>query len=384
MAFLFCHQRAIFRTTLIFAMRFHSIDVLRGITVTLMIIVNSPGNYTTTFAPLLHADWHGFTPTDWVFPTFLFVVGNAMSFSMGRYFSASPGQFFAKVGKRAFIIFLLGYLMYWFPFLHEVNGEWTLKPIAETRIFGVLQRIGLCYFFASVVVYYGKERGAIFFSIFALLAYWVFLLALGDLTLAGNAVRAIDLALWGPAHLYTGDGIPFDPEGLLSTLPAIVNVLGGYLAARFVQQRGAHWETLAKLLMSGVVLVAVGLMWNWGFPINKKLWTSSYALYTIGIDMMILALLIYVIEMLKKDRWTYFFDVFGKNTLFIYLISEIGLTIMWIVPVGGKPLSEYLFTHVWAPIVGDYLGSFLFAFTWMMVCWLVGYWMDQKKIYIKV
>ncbi|MFM8741913.1 MAG: DUF5009 domain-containing protein, partial [Cytophagales bacterium] len=111
---------------------------------------------------------------------------------------------------------------------------------------------------------------------------------------------------------------------------------------------------------------------------------SSYALYTIGIDMMILALLIYVVEMLKKDRWTYFFDVFGKNTLFIYLISEIGLTIMWIVPVGGKPLYEYLFTHVWAPIVGDYLGSFLFAFTWMMVCWLVGYWMDQMKIYIKV
>lgn len=365
-------------------MRFHSIDVLRGITVTLMIIVNSPGNYTTTFAPLLHAEWHGFTPTDWVFPTFLFVVGNAMSFSMGKYFSANPGQFFAKVGKRAFIIFLLGYFMYWFPFLHEVNGEWTFKPIAETRIFGVLQRIGLCYFFASVVVYFSKERGAIFFSIFALLAYWFLLLALGDLTLAGNAVRAIDLALWGPAHLYTGDGTPFDPEGLLSTLPAIVNVLGGYLAARFVQQRGTHRETLAKLLMSGVVFVAVGLMWNWGFPINKKLWTSSFALYTIGIDMMILALLIYVVEMLKKDRWTYFFDVFGKNTLFIYLISEIGLTIMWIVPVGGKPLYEYLFTHVWAPIVGDYLGSFLFAFTWMMVCWLVGYWMDQMKIYIKV
>ena len=146
MAFLFCQQKAIFRYAFKIYMRFHSIDVLRGITVTLMIIVNSPGNHNTTFAPLLHAEWHGFTATDWVFPTFLFVVGNAMSFSMGKFFSASPGQFFAKVGKRTFIIFMLGYLMYWFPFVQEVNGAWTLKPLAETRIFGVLQRIALCFF----------------------------------------------------------------------------------------------------------------------------------------------------------------------------------------------------------------------------------------------
>lgn len=339
-------------------MRFHSIDVLRGITVTLMIIVNSPGNHDTTFAPLLHADWHGFTPTDWVFPTFLFVVGNAMSFSMGKYFSAGAGQFFVKVGKRAFIIFLLGYLMYWFPFVQELNGAWSVKPLAEARIFGVLQRIALCYFFASVVIYYWKERGAFFFSIFALLAYRVLLVAFGDFTLPGNAARTVDLALWGPAHLYMGDGIPFDPEGLLSTLPAIVNVLAGYLAGRHVQQGGASWETLAKLLMAAVVLVGLGLMWAGVFPINKKLWTSSYVLYTVGIDMMVLALLIYVIEIWKKDKWTYFFDVFGKNTIFIYLVSEIGLAIMWMVPTGNKTLYQYLFAYFWAPMLGVTLGRF--------------------------
>ncbi len=365
-------------------MRFHAIDVLRGITVTLMIIVNSPGNYDTTFAPLLHADWHGFTLTDWVFPTFLFVVGNAMSYSMDRYFSASQRQFFAKVGKRAVIIFFLGYLMYWFPFVHEVNGTWTSSPLAETRIFGVLQRIALCYLLASIVIYYWKERGAWLFSFFALVTYWVVLVAFGDLSLQGNAVRMIDLALWGPAHLYAGDGIPFDPEGFLSTLPAVVNVLGGYLAARFVQQGGATWETIARLLMIAVVLVALGLVWNWGFPINKKLWTSSYVLYTIGVDIMVMALLVYVIEMWKQANWTYFFDVFGKNTLFIYLMSQFGVTVMWMVPVDGKSLYEYMFANFWAPIAGNYLGSLLFALSWMLSCWLVGYWMDRRGIYVKV
>jgi predicted acyltransferase len=364
--------------------RYPSIDALRGITVAFMIIVNSPGNYLTTFAPLLHAKWNGFTPTDWVFPTFLFVMGNAMAFSFGSQFQDNAKVFFSKVMKRTLIIFLLGYLMYWFPFLQKEEGVWVFKDISETRILGVLQRIALCYGAASFILYWGKHRGAILFSAVALLLYWLLLVWLGDFTLEGNAVRKLDLVLLGASHLYLGDGIPFDPEGLLSTLPAIVNVLAGYLACNFIRQNGANWETLAKLLMVGIVAIALALLWNGFLPINKKLWTSSYALYTIGLDMVMLALLVYVIEMQKYTKWTYFFNVFGKNTLFIYLLSEVGLAVFWIIPVSGKSLYEFLFADALAPLVGQYYGSFLFAFGWMMACWLIGYWMDKKTIYIKV
>jgi predicted acyltransferase len=365
-------------------MRFQAIDVLRGITVTLMIIVNSPGNHETTFAPLLHADWHGFTPTDWVFPTFLFVVGNAMCFSLTSSLAAGARTYFYKVVKRASVIFLLGFLMYWFPFVQQIDGQWALKPLAETRIFGVLQRIALCYLFASVLIYFIKEKGLLIFSAVALVGYWLLLLSFGDLSLQGNAVLKLDMWLLGSKHLYLGEGLPFDPEGLLSTLPAIVNVVGGYLVGKYIKERGVTFETIAKLLMAGVLLATIGLVWNWGFPINKKLWTSSFVLYTVGLDVIILSLLLYVIEIRKINRWTYFFEVFGKNTLFLYLISEIGLTIFWIFNIGDKPIYQFLFTDVFSPLAGDYLGSFLFAFTWMMTCWTIGYCMDKKKIYIKV
>jgi len=249
--------------------RYLSLDVLRGITVTLMIIVNTTGNYSTTFAPLLHAKWHGFTPTDWVFPTFMFVVGNAMSFSLGKYGENGNGAFFKKVFKRSVIIFLLGYLMYWFPFVHEQDGQLVFNPISETRIFGVLQRIALGYLFASLILHFWKERGAIIFSVFALFVYWFLLYVFGDYTLERNVVLKLDLTLFGDKHLYHGEGMAFDPEGLLSTLPAIVNVIAGYLTGRFIQQKGNSYETISKLMITGALLLFVALSWNFVFPINK-------------------------------------------------------------------------------------------------------------------
>ena len=214
--------------------RYLSLDVFRGLDIALMIIVNSPGKEITTFAPLLHAKWHGFTLTDLVFPTFLFIVGNSMSFSMPKYETVSDKIFFTKVVKRTLIIFLLGFLMYWFPFFE--NGG--LKNISDTRIFGVLQRIALCYFFASIVLRFFKTKGVLIFSVIALISYQLALLAFGDYTLAGNAVLKLDAWLIGESHMYHGNGIAFDPEGLLSTLPAIVNIIAGYRAGSFLQKNG--------------------------------------------------------------------------------------------------------------------------------------------------
>lgn len=360
--------------------RFLSLDVFRGLDVALMIVVNSPGQGSTTFAPLNHAAWHGFTLTDLVFPTFLFVVGNSMSFSIKKYELLGHGAFFKKILKRAAIIFLLGFLMYWFPFFE--NGH--LKPLAETRIFGVLQRIAVCYLFAAILLHYVKTKGAIVFSIMALIIYHLILVGFGDLTLTGNAVLKLDMWLMGPGHMYHGEGIAFDPEGLLSTLPAIVNVVAGYLTGRFIQKNGQNYETLAKLMLVGFILIVAGLAWDMVLPINKKLWTSSFVLLTSGIDLFAIAVLVYLLDMTKTYKWTYFFEVFGKNTLFIYLLSE--LFVISLFEIGIKDTSAYnwIAEHVFISFAGGYMGSLLFALWIMLTCWLVGYILDKRSIYIKV
>lgn len=363
--------------------RYLSLDVFRGMDVALMIVVNSLGS-SQTYSPLTHADWHGFTLTDLVFPTFLFVVGNAMSFTQAKYEQLGEGAFFLKILKRTVIIFLLGYLMYWFPFVNFTNEGVQLRPFAETRVFGVLQRIALCYFIASVVIHYFKLQGALIFSIVALILYRVLLAAFGDLSVEGNAGTFLDLWLLGPGHLYHGEGVAFDPEGLLSTLPATVNVIAGYATGLYLQKNGQSYETIAKMLMVGVVLLLAAVWWDLLFPINKKLWTSSYVLLTVGIDLCVLSVLVFIIDIAGKRNWTYFFEVFGRNTLFIYLLSELIVILLWTIPVGDSSLYSWSYRNLYRSWLGDMNGSPLFAITIMLICWVVGYWMDKKKIYVKV
>ena len=350
-----------------------------------MIIVNTPGNGATTFSPLHHAAWHGFTPTDWVFPTFMFVVGNAMSFSLVKYESLGNSAFLKKIFKRTFLIFLLGYLMYWIPFVEYNDAhELVFLPFSHTRILGVLQRIGLGYCFASLILHYWKERGALIFSAVALLGYWFLMAAFGDYTMEGNAGLKLDKLILGEGHMYHGEGIAFEPEGILNTLPSIVNVIAGYFAGRLIQQKGNTYETISKLMIAGVILLFAAWCWNMAFPINKKLWTSSFVLFTVGLDLLILPVLLYVIEILQYRKWTYFFEVFGKNTLFIYYVSEIGVILLYVIFVGSDNLFNGIYKNIFQPVVGDYMGSLLFAISWMLFCWIVGWVMDKKKIYIKV
>jgi predicted acyltransferase len=363
--------------------RYLSLDVFRGMDVALMIVVNSLGS-SETYSPLLHADWHGFTLTDLVFPTFLFCVGNAMSFSQRKYETLGEGAFLLKVFKRTAIIFLIGYLSYWFPFFNFGDDGWALKPFSHTRVFGVLQRIALCYFIASIVIHYLKLWGAVVFSILALIAYRFLLGAFGDLSVEGNAGTLLDLWLLGPDHLYHGEGVAFDPEGLLSTLPATVNVIGGYITGLFLQRSGHNYETIAKMLMTGVILLLLAVWWDLMFPINKKLWTSSYVLLTIGIDLCALSLLVYAIDIAGRKNWTYFFEVFGRNTLFIYLLSEVIIVLLYTIPAGDGSLLGWIYRNLFQSWAGNTNGSPLFAISIMLTCWAVGYWMDKRKIYVKV
>lgn len=369
--------------------RFLALDVFRGMTICFMIIVNTPGNGATTFAPLLHAHWNGFTPTDLVFPSFLFAVGNAMSFVMPKWNNLSQSEVLWKIFKRTALIFLLGYLMYWFPFVKMTPGNhFVVSPFSHTRVFGVLQRIALCYGIASLMLYYLKPKTALIISVIFLLVYWLLLYVLGDpiapLSLEGNAVLRIDRWLLGENHLYHGEGIAFDPEGLLSTLPAVGNVIGGYIAGRYIQQKGNTYEGLSVLLIAGVVLIFLGYSWDLSFPVNKKLWTSSFVLYTIGLDCVILATIIYITQFRSSTRWTYFFEVFGRNPLFIYLLSELAVILLFFFRVDSRTsLFQWIYLNIFSH-AGAYTGSLLFALTFMLGCWLVGYILDKRKIYIRV
>jgi len=366
--------------------RYLALDVFRGMTVCFMIIVNTPGDWGHVYAPLLHAPWHGFTPTDLVFPSFLFAVGNAMAFAMHKYELQGSAVFWQKTVKRTLIIFLLGFLLHWFPFYNFKTDTW--ESLREARILGVLQRIALCYFFASIILHYCSKKMAVIVSAVLLVAYWIILYVYGDAndpySLAGYVGNALDFAVLGEKHLYHGEGVPFDPEGILSTLPAIVNVVFGYLVGDFIRKHGNSYETIARLMLAGAGLIVLALTWHMVFPINKKIWTSSFVLLTVGIDMVLLSVLIYGIEIQKRVKWTYFFVVFGRNPLFIYMLAGILVMILYMIPVGEHSLPWWLTKRFFGSVFDPYTASFLFALSFMLSCWAVGYVLDRKKIYIKV
>lgn len=376
--------------------RFHSLDVFRGATVALMILVNNPGNWQYVFPPLKHAPWHGCTPTDLVFPFFLFAVGNAMAFVMPRL--STPEMFWKKVTKRFLLIFGIGLALNWFPFVKWSDGVLVGKSLDSLRILGVLQRIALAYFFASIILYYLKSRGAFVAGTAILLLYWWMSWQFGDpadpYSMQGYFGNAVDKAILGEAHMYKGEGIPFEPEGIMSTLTSIVQVIFGYLVGEYIITKGKTHEMLSNLMVAAALMLFTALVWDMSFPINKKIWTSSYVLYTTGLAMMILGVMMYWVE-LKDYRGfsTRFFDVFGKNPLFIFVLAGVWFKLYGLarIPNGLKDGVEsftnahgWLFKHVFQPILGDYGGSFAFALAHILLFWLIGRELDRRKIYVRV
>ncbi len=381
--------------------RFYSLDVFRGSTVALMILVNNPGSWGHIFPPLEHASWHGCTPTDLVFPFFLFAVGNAMAFVMPRLEAAGEGRFWFKIIKRSLLIFFIGLFLNWFPFVrYDEAGQLVMKPFENVRIFGVLQRIAVSYFFASVIIHLFKVRGAFIAGAFILLGYW-FLCIAGNpadpFSLHGWFGTNVDKAILGEKHMYRGEGIPFDPEGLMNSFAAIVQVILGYLVGNYILQKGKTPEMLNGLFVAGCVLIFAGFCWDMVFPINKKIWTSSYAVYTTGLALMILSVFIYLIEFRgAKGWWSRFFDVFGKNALFIFAMSALIPKTLWLIRISngvndaGKPIYlnplSWFYENICKPILpaDPRIGSLIYALCFIGMMWFLAWVLDRKKIYIKV
>lgn len=364
--------------------RLIALDTFRGITIALMIIVNIPGSWSYVYAPLRHAKWHGCTPTDLVFPFFLFIVGVAMSYSFRKYDNKISPMALQKILKRSVLIFLIGLVLNAFPFKTEISN---------LRILGVLQRIAMAYAIAAVLYLCFSQTKLILASGIILLGYWLLLLRFGQgdpYAVETNLVRSIDLKIIGESHLWKGVGIPFDPEGLLSTLPSVATVLLGALTGKLIQTVSHLKSAVYKLLFMGVTSILLGKIWDISFPINKYLWTSSYVLFTSGLAMIFLAALLWFIDIKGKRKWAYPFVVFGMNSLFLYTLSSIWVKsyihFIKITAPDGSVINGYkwLYNQIFVPVAGYLNGSLLFAITHVFIFWIILFLLYRKRIFIKI
>ena len=348
--------------------RFLPLDILRGLTVALMIVVNNPGNWSAVFAPLLHSPWDGCTPTDLVYPTFMFCVGMAMAFSLSK-FSSFNGKAAWKVLRRSALIFLLGMFLDAFPYF----------DLGHLRIFGVLQRIACCYLVGAILVLTLRKPSRLAITAGALLVvYTAVLLIFGDkgaaLTLEGNFSTKVDNALLGSDHVYHGYGIPFDPEGPLGILSATATVLLGYLTGIFVKSRAERSaaDTVSSLFVIGLAGVVAGLVVSIWIPINKPLWSASYVLFCAGWAVVALAAIMFFTDVRGKTSAFEPARIFGTNALTAYFLS--GVLARCISITGWN--REALCTNE--------ILSLAYALCFMLLLWCVNLILYKKKIFIKL
>jgi predicted acyltransferase len=359
------------------AQRSMALDVFRGIAIAGMLLVNNPGSWSHVYPPLLHARWHGCTPTDLVFPFFMVAVGAAMYFSFSLKDARPTRPVLLSVFRRSALLVFIGVALNVFPFT---------DPISEWRLPGVLQRIGLAYAVAALLVLYLPHKARLGVSLVLLLGYWGLLAALGGpepYAVESNLVRRIDLALLGESHLYTGFGLPFDPEGLLSTLPAVVSIMAGFEAARIMRRVAAPARAATWLGLGGVVMIVAGLVWNPVFPINKPLWTSSYVLYTSGIAWVTLAVLTLLLDALGWRSLGKPLQIYGSNPLFIYVLAGLTARLLWMIPVDDATLKTWLWQQL-QPALSPINASLLFAVLFVGVFWILSWALYRKNIFIRL
>ncbi len=366
--------------------RMLSLDVFRGITIAGMTLVNNPGTWSNIYWPLEHAEWDGWTPTDLIFPFFLFIVGVSLTFSFARRVANGDDQFdlLKKVFKRAGIIFGLGLLLNGFPYYN----------LADIRIPGVLQRIAVCYLIAAIIFIKTNWRTQAIIAVALLLFYWflmtvvpVFIFGAADLSKEGNLGAHVDRWLLGP-HIWKGS-VVYDPEGLLSTIPAVSTALFGILTGHWLRSGRTQFEKVGGLFFAGLCAVAVGSVWHFFFPINKSLWTSSYTIFTAGLALELLAFCYWLVDIKGYKRWARPFVIFGVNALALFVFSGLFDRLMGLIKLSsgdGKSISlqPFIFNNFflsWAsPINASLFYAIAYVLFWFFLMWLL----YRKNIFIRV
>ncbi len=387
--------------------RMISLDVFRGLTVGLMILVNNPGSWSHIYGPLRHASWHGWTPTDLVFPFFLFIVGVAMALSLGKRIEsgADLAELKKKVWSRGAIIIGLGLFLNGFPFNIPLNAEMAAsfefmdipRRLLTLRYWGVLQRIGLSYLIGGLIILYLPRTRSRILAAVLLIAIYEFFMRVplvegwgaGSFALADNFVRFMDIKIFGEAHLYGGTGMPFDPEGFLSTLPAVLTVLSGFWLGEYLRKPVDHQEKLSNLSIIGIMLFMLGSIMGIVEPINKQLWTVSYVITMDGLAVMMIVLSSYLIDVKKMDFWIKPAIVFGSNALVVFVGSGIMGRLMYMIKTTNADgeivgIKQAIYSGLYVPLAGDLNGSLLYALTniafWLAILW----YLYSKKIFVKI
>ncbi len=376
--------------------RLLALDILRGITIAGMLLVNNPGTWDAIYAPLCHAEWNGLTPTDLVFPFFMFIMGVSMFFSLRKYNYKLSAAAAVKILRRTIVIFLIGVAVAWFArFLRALNNDATILEAINNfdamRALGVMQRLALCYGVGSLIALI-FERSSLKWIIAAILVvYGILLLTCNGYEFSeGNIISVIDHRVFGAKHMYNetvgGITLAFDPEGLLSTLPAIAHVLIGYLCGALILSVKDNNLRINKLFIIGTSLTFAGFLLSYGLPINKKVWSPTFVMVTCGLASSFLALLIWIIDIKGHKRWCRFFESFGINPLFLYVLGSVLSLCFSLIKFPFGSIHSLLYNGCCLPIAGDdaMLASLLFAVIFVCINWCVGYILYRNKIYIKI
>lgn len=376
--------------------RLLALDILRGITIAGMILVNNPGSWGNIYAPLKHAAWNGLTPTDLVFPFFMFIMGVSTYFSLRKYNYTLSGAALMKILVRTVVIFAIGIAIAWFGlFLRGVLNDATFSEAVfnfdHIRILGVMPRLAICYGVGSLIALSFSTKSLPWVIAVMLVIYSVILLFGNGFEFSDrNVISIVDHKVLGPDHMYrdTIDGVSlkFDPEGLLSTLPSIAHMLIGYMCGFLLLGTKDNTVRIARLFIVGTILTFAGFLLDFGLPINKKIWSPTFVLTTCGLASSFLALLIWIIDIRGYRSWSQFFEVFGINPLFLYCLGAVLSIVIGTVKIGGTSIKGIVYADFLMPLCcGDAtLASLIFALLFVTLNWLVGLILYENKIYIKI
>lgn len=382
--------------------RLLALDILRGITIAGMLLVNNPGSWSHIYAPLRHAPWNGLTPTDLVFPFFMFIMGVSTWFSLRSYDFKLTDASAWKIIRRSVLIFIIGMAIAWFG--RTLRGVINERPFFEAaldfdtiRLLGVLPRLAICYGIGSFIALLIKGR-ALWWTVGGFLIIYSFIILLGEgyEFSENNIIYIVDNAVIGPKHLYadTIDGVTLklDPEGLVSTLPSIAHMLIGFICGGLIMAVKGNRDRINRLFIIGTILTFSGFLLSYGLPINKKIWSPTFVLTTCGLAALLLGLLIWIIDIRGHRRWCRFFEVFGINPLFLFCLGSVMAIVMGAIKVpwsgaesGVISVTGWIYNAVLVPLFGHpTLASLSFALLFVCANWLVGLILYKKQIYIKI
>jgi len=366
--------------------RLVSLDVFRGATIAAMLLVNNPGSWDAVYPPLLHAEWHGWTFTDVIFPFFLWIVGVAMTLSFASRVArgGDHSRILLHVIRRATVIFALGLFLAGFPYFNLVT----------IRIPGVLQRIAVCYLIASIIYLRSRVRGQILWTGGLLGVYWLLMkwvpapgYGAGSLEKIGNFAQYVDnIVLSG--HMWSQSKV-WDPEGIVSTLPAIATTLFGVLTGHILRLRVSPAEKTTWMFVQGSALMFLGQVMNLWLPINKSLWTSSYSVFMAGLAATVFAFCYWIVDIRGYKRWMQPFVHYGMNAIAVFVMAGLLAKSMGLIELAAADgarisLSAWIFQNIYAPLAAPCSASLMYAITFVLLFWGISFWMYRRKIFLKV